>query len=63
MRNIKFIVEYDGTDFYGWQRQPGLRTVQVEIERAIEQFHGRRPMGHDDCHRLQRFFHRPEMGA
>ncbi len=41
MRNIKFIVEYDGTDFCGWQRQPGLRTVQVEIERAISQFHGR----------------------
>jgi tRNA pseudouridine38-40 synthase len=26
---------YDGTDFYGWARQPGLRTVQDEVERAI----------------------------
>ena len=41
MKNIKFIVEYDGTDFHGWQRQQGLRTVQGEIERAIERFHGR----------------------
>jgi tRNA pseudouridine38-40 synthase len=42
MRNIKFIVEYDGTDFHGWQRQEGLRTVQGEIEGAVERFHGRR---------------------
>lgn len=26
---------YDGTDFSGWARQPGLRTVQDEVERAI----------------------------
>jgi tRNA pseudouridine38-40 synthase len=28
-------LEYDGGDFAGWARQPGLRTVQAEIERAL----------------------------
>jgi tRNA pseudouridine38-40 synthase len=35
MRNIKFTVAYDGTDFRGWQTQPGLRTVQETLESAI----------------------------
>lgn len=28
-------VAYDGTDFSGWARQPGRRTVQEELERAL----------------------------
>jgi tRNA pseudouridine38-40 synthase len=28
-------LEYDGTGFAGWARQPGLRTVQEELERAL----------------------------
>jgi tRNA pseudouridine38-40 synthase len=36
MRNIKLTLCYDGTDFHGWQRQPGLRSVQGELEQAIE---------------------------
>jgi tRNA pseudouridine38-40 synthase len=29
-------LEYDGSAFHGWQRQPGLRTVQAELEGALE---------------------------
>jgi tRNA pseudouridine38-40 synthase len=36
MRNIKFVVAYDGTEFRGWQTQPASRTVQETLERAIQ---------------------------
>jgi len=36
MRYFKAIVEYDGTDFRGFQWQHGSRTVQGELESAIE---------------------------
>ena len=29
------LLEYDGTGFAGWARQPGQRTVQDEVERAL----------------------------
>lgn len=35
MRNIKLILEYDGTDFVGWQRQKFGRSVQGELENAL----------------------------
>ncbi|MCL2209496.1 MAG: tRNA pseudouridine(38-40) synthase TruA [Treponema sp.] len=39
-RNIKLVIAYDGTDFCGWQRQDKDRTVQGEIELALEKMHG-----------------------
>jgi tRNA pseudouridine38-40 synthase len=33
---IKMLIEYDGTEFSGWQRQPQARTVQGDIETVLE---------------------------
>lgn len=35
MRNLRFVLKYDGTAFQGWQTQPGCRTVQETFEKAI----------------------------
>ena len=35
MLNFKLIIEYDGTEFHGWQRQESERTIQHEIEQAL----------------------------
>jgi len=42
MRTIKLSLAYDGTDFAGWQRQAGRRTVQETLEAVIEKVTGRR---------------------
>jgi len=36
MRNIKLLIEYDGTGYHGWQVQPNAPTVQEVIEQKIE---------------------------
>lgn len=35
MAHVKLIVEYDGGCFHGWQKQPNLKTVQSELEKAL----------------------------
>jgi tRNA pseudouridine38-40 synthase len=37
MRNLRLLIEYDGTDFVGWQTQANGRSVQWEITRVLGQ--------------------------
>ena len=39
MQRIKCTVAYDGSPFAGYQVQPGKRTVQLEIEKALSAIH------------------------
>jgi tRNA pseudouridine38-40 synthase len=41
MRRIRITVSYDGTGFHGWQVQPGLPTIQRELQQAIAEIEGR----------------------
>lgn len=36
MRTVAVVIEYDGTDFAGFQKQRGRRTVQAEVCRAVQ---------------------------
>jgi tRNA pseudouridine38-40 synthase len=38
LQRVKLTIEYDGTDFYGWQKQEGFPTIQEEIEKSLEKF-------------------------
>lgn len=40
MRRIRVTIAYDGTDFFGWQVQPGLTTIQGAIERVLGEIEG-----------------------
>jgi tRNA pseudouridine38-40 synthase len=40
MRRIKIVLSYDGTGYHGWQVQPGLATIQGELERVISEIEG-----------------------
>ena len=40
MRNILLTIAYDGSRFHGWQRQPGVRTVQGILDEALERITG-----------------------
>jgi tRNA pseudouridine38-40 synthase len=40
VRNLKLILAYDGSDFAGWQVQPGLATVQGTLASAIGRLTG-----------------------
>ncbi len=36
MRNIKMVLAYDGTEYHGWQAQPGQRTVQEVLQSRLQ---------------------------
>ncbi len=40
MKNFKLVITYDGTDFHGWQFQPNARTIQGELEAALQRVTG-----------------------
>lgn len=42
MRRVLLVVQYDGTEYHGFQRQPELPTIQEQLERAAS-----RVLGHD----------------
>ena len=41
LRNMKLLIEYDGSEFSGWQQQRGLRTVEGELRKALGDLLGR----------------------
>lgn len=45
MKRIQAVVAYDGTNFAGYQSQPGKRTVQAEIDKALVKIH-KNPSAH-----------------
>ena len=38
MRNIKLVLEYNGSTFFGFQKQPGQPTIQEALEKALSSF-------------------------
>jgi tRNA pseudouridine38-40 synthase len=40
LRNVKLTIAYDGTNYHGWQLQPGKRTVQAELVNAVSELLG-----------------------
>jgi tRNA pseudouridine38-40 synthase len=40
LRNVKLTVSYDGTNYHGWQLQPGKRTIQAELVNAVSELLG-----------------------
>jgi len=42
MRNIKLVLEYNGSAFFGFQKQPGKPTIQEALEKALSSFFARK---------------------
>jgi len=40
MRRIRITVSYDGTEYHGWQVQPGLPTIQKALETVLGEIEG-----------------------
>src|SRR6267154_1425420 len=57
MRNIKLILSYDGTDFFGWQRQKEFRSVQQELEEVVAKLNGGKEVACIGCSRTDAGVH------
>ena len=44
MRRIRMIIEYDGTNYSGWQRQLNAPSVQETVENALRRLTGEREL-------------------
>lgn len=44
MQTWKLVIAYDGTDYKGWQIQPGERTIQGEVQAALGRIVGETPL-------------------
>ena len=44
--NFRLLLQYDGTDFHGWQIQDELRTVQGELTRVLSLLEGQKVVVH-----------------
>ena len=55
MPTARLTIAYDGSRFAGWAAQPGQRTVQAELESALERILGEQieltVAGRTDCRR------------
>lgn len=40
MQRVKLVVAYDGTDYCGWQLQPGAKTIEGELNRCLSELFG-----------------------
>ncbi len=40
VRNIKLTISYDGSEYHGWQIQPGQRTIQAVLTEAVQSLTG-----------------------
>ena len=40
MRRIRITLSYEGTEYHGWQVQPGLPTIQAEVETVVTTIEG-----------------------
>lgn len=46
MRNVRILVAYDGSGFFGWQRQDGFDSVQQRLEEVLHALAGERVVVH-----------------
>jgi tRNA pseudouridine38-40 synthase len=62
MRRVKISLAYDGTEYHGWQVQPGLPTIQGTLEQVVSEIEGR-PVGVEGSGRTDAGVHALEQVA